>query len=433
MSVSSKAYQYYWQPLRYHPVQSALWNYDGKLAAIVAGRRSGKTVICRRKLALQLPLRKPWPDPIYVYLLPTFAQAKKVAWYPFLNLIPPHWIKEKSKTELSITTIWGSKLYIGGADKPERLEGIPSDFVMIDESCDQQPDLFQRTVLPMLAERDGKCYRLGVPKKDGIGKADFKLFFDRGRRGEGGIASFHWKSADILTPQQIYEMKENMDEQTYREQLEAEFIDIGSSVYYNFHEDNIRDDIYYNPTYEICVGCDFNVSPMSWCLGHYIDGILYIFDELHINNTNTPAVLDFLHSKYRDHLAGWRFFGDATSKARKSNAVRTDYLTIKNDARFGNKRVFFPERNPAVRDRFATVNFAFRNANDKVRLYINNTCKHLINDLNTVAYEEGTTEVEDYSGTDIGHMSDALGYMVYGLMPMRLVNTSIPVVLSTAG
>lgn len=423
-----------WPKLRFHQVQSAFWHYGGRFAAVVAGRRSGKTELCRRKLILNLPLKKPWKNPIYIYLLPTFNQAKKVAWYPILDMIPKEWIAKNgiNRTELSITTRFGSKLYIAGADKPYRIEGIGVDGAVIDESSDQKPGLYGRTIVPMLAERNGFCYRIGVPKRTGIGRIEFRDFYNKGLRGEDGIASFYWKSSDILTEQQIIEAKAQLDDRDFSEQFEAMWQDIGSSVYYNFSEINIRDDIHYDPSQEILVGCDFNVDPMCWTLAHFKDGKLYVFDEVFLKSTNTPASLDHIYNKYYTHNAGWRFYGDATSRSRKTSAVKTDYLIIKNDARFGQKKVFFLLKNPALRDRFASVNAGFKNANDDVRIYVSVNCKHLINDLNSVSYKEGTSEIEDYRGTEIGHMSDGFGYMVYRIMPVKLNNLSVPQVWSTA-
>lgn len=425
----AKRHERYWNKLRYHPVQNQLWHYTGRFAAIVAGRRSGKTDLCRKKLVLQLPVQKPWPDPIYYYILPTFAQAKRVAWKPILNLIPSHWIEDINRQDLCITCKNGSTLYVAGADKPERIEGTPSDFIMVDESSDQKPELM-KTIVPMLAERDGCLYRLGVPKRDGIGKIDFREYFNRGVRGEDGIASFTWKSADILTPAQIYEAKSQMSEEDFVEQFEAAWQDIGSTVYYNFTLLNISHEIIYDPAFEIHVGCDFNVDPMCWTLSHYIDGKVRVFDEIFLRHTNTPKTLDFISNKYAGHLAGWRFYGDATSRSDKTSATKSDYYIIKNDTRFGQKRIYFPERNPSRRNRFAAVNAAFKNANGDIRICINPSCKRLINDFNMVSYQEGTTDVEDYTGTDIGHMSDAFGYQINSLMPVRILDDVVPVVIS---
>lgn len=429
----------YWHRLRDHPIQSqvwdCMWRQNVRFISICAGRRSGKTELCRRRTVGCLPLEKPWPNPIYVYLLPTYSQAKKVAWEPILNLVPKNWIRKKGGIniqDMSIKTIFGSTLYVAGADKPHRIEGIGVDGVVIDESSDQKPGMYGKTIVPMLAERNGWCYRIGVPKRTGIGRIEFRDFWKRGVRGEDGIRSFHWESADILTPQQLAEAKAQLTQEDFDEQFRAKWLDIGSNVYYNFKDHNINDIARYDPTQEICVGCDFNVDPMCWTLSHFSDGKFYVFDEVFLKDTNTPRTMDYLWQKYRDHQRGWRFYGDASSRSRKTNAVKTDYLIIKEDARFGQKKVYFFKKNPHLRDRFASVNAAFSNAAGDIRCYIHPDCKHLINDFNSVSYVEGTSELEDYHGTEIGHMSDGFGYMVQRLMPIKLTYNVVPEVILTA-
>ena len=385
---------------------------------------------------MHLPIKKDWPNPIYVYLLPTFNQARRVAWYPIMDMIPREWIVPRTginRTELSITTVFGSKLYVQGADKPERLEGIPCDGCVIDESSDQRPTLYPRTIVPMLADRNGFCHRIGVPKRSGIGRVQFREFYEKGLRNEDGIASFHWQSKDILTEAQIEEARSQLDPVDFAEQFEASWVDSGSNVYYGFKDANVSFNCVYDPTQEIIVGCDFNVDPMSWMLAHFIDGKLYVFDELAIPNTNTPSVLDILFNRYYTHNAGWRFYGDASSRSNKTSATRSDYLIIKGDARFGQKRVFFPAKNPRVRDRVASVNRAFQTANGNISCFINPRCRKLINDLRIVNYVENTSDIEDYSGTTIGHMSDALGYAIHIIMPIRVGPDSVPAVWSQVG
>ena len=53
-----------------------------------------------------------------------------------------------------------------------------------------------------------------------------------------------------------------------------------------------------------------------------------------------------------------------------------------------------------------------------------------ITDLTMMSYKERTTEPEDYSGTDYGHMSDALGYMIMRILPMRVGQITAPVVVT---
>lgn len=436
-----------WYPLRYHPTQAKLWSFlqnrTKKYISAVAGRGSGKTEIARRFIVQQLAYKKPWPDPLFAYCLPTYPQAKKVAWYPLIQLIPPQWIAKDgiNKTESTITTIFGSKLYIVGMDKPYRIEGLQFDDIVLDESSDQRPGTFSKTVVPMLTHRNGRCIRIGVPKKSGVGRVDFKLFFENGLPTVDGVynhptqASFWWPSEDILTPQQIEEAKGQLDEQEYNEQFRGQWIDSGGTIYYSFSKGNNLADVSYSPGETIIVGCDFNVNPMCWILSHFKDGKLFIFDEIFLRDTNTPAALDHLHKTYgivhAQNNGDFVFCGDASAHSRKTSATRTDYLIIKNDIRFGNKKVFFPQKNPQTRDRYACVNAALCNAESVTRILISTRCKHLINDLMAMSYKEGTTEPEDYTGTDIGHTSDALGYVVFKYMPIKLARIYSPVVITS--
>ena len=442
----------YWMPLRYHATQAALWDYTGPYAAVVAGRGGGKTEIARRKIVYSLAIKKKWPDPMYFYSLPTYPQAKKVAWKPLLNLIPMEWIKgynpkkhkksmEKedltgvSVSDMCITTVFGSCLYVVGMDKPHRIEGLLFDGGIIDESSDQKPGTFKLSLLPTLTHRNPFCWRIGVPKRDGAGRVEFRAFFEKGLRGEAGIKSFHWASEEILTEEQRNSKKDIMTKEDYDEQYRAMWLEAGGTIYHAYSERNVSESAYYRPECEIVVGCDFNVDPMSWTLGHVIDEKLYVFDEIFIKNINTAKTLNHLFQRFEYHENGFRFFCDASASYRKSNADKTDFIIIKNDRRFSKfkeHQVFFFKKNPKLKTRFATVNSLLCNAKGVVKLFIHPKCIHLIDDMKLMSYKKGTMDPENYEGTDIGHISDGLGYKVCRMFPMRLQEDTQPVVITSA-
>jgi hypothetical protein len=49
---------------------------------------------------------------------------------------------------------------------------------------------------------------------------------------------------------------------------------------------------------------------------------------------------------------------------------------------------------------------------------VHKRCKNLIRDLLLRAYKEGTTEPDDYG--DVGHITDALGYVIYTIFPLHV-------------
>ena len=415
-----------WTPLRYHPDQAAALRSTARFVALAAGRGSGKTEISRRRVVMALAQRKPWPDPMYFYALPTVAQAKRVAWKPLKALVPAKWVKAINESAMTIETVFGSTLYVLGLDKPERAEGVQWDGGIVDESCDQRPGHFDRTLLPAMSHRTAWCWRIGVPKRFGKGAAEFKEFWLKGQdASRPEYASWSWPSYDILPPEEIELHRNALDERDFNEQYGASWESASGAIFYAFSEfENVDANVIYDPNRPIIIGSDFNVDPMSWVIGHRTAERLEIFDEIFARNTNTQLTLDLLAEKYGSHTAGFEFYGDASGRARKTSASSSDYILIKNDDRFKKKRVFYPRSNPAVSNRFAATNALLLNAKKQRRCFINPRCKHLIKDLNQRAYKKGSREPDD-SG-DIGHMTDAFGYIIYSRWPVRIVQETMP-------
>jgi hypothetical protein len=99
-------------------------------------------------------------------------------------------------------------------------------------------------------------------------------------------------------------------------------------------------------------------------------------------------------------------------------------LILRGDIRFKRAAVYYPKANPAVVDRFAATNALCCNANKKRRLKIHVRCENLRRDLLARTYIEGTREPDDHG--DVGHMTDALGYLVHRLFPLRTATDNSP-------
>lgn len=407
-----------WFPMRYHREQSLLWRTRARYVAVAAGRGSGKTETARRRVVRYLPVRKPWSDPLYFYALPTYKQARRVAWRPIKALVPREWIRKCNDSEMRIETVFGSTLYVVGLDKPERIEGSQWDGGVVDESSDQKPGAFEKSILPALTHRDGWCWRIGVPKRFGIGAKEFKEICEKWADSSDPMtASFSWPSSTVLTPEQLRWAMENNDPRNFNEQYNATWESASGLMFYAFDGRlNVSREAEYDPGRPIFVGQDFNVDPMCWTLGHLDDPVVY-FDELCIRNTNTQESLDALYKRYENHAGGWEFYGDASGRARKTSATFSDYAIIKNDRRFSPKGVYYLRSNPRVVDRVAAFNAMCRNAAGDRRLLVHPRCVNLIRDLGDRAWREGTREADDYG--DLGHMSDAASYPIYYRHPLR--------------
>ncbi len=419
-----------WTEMRPHAVQQRLWTTKARFAAVVAGRVSGKTELARRRLVTYLRVRKPWSTPRYFYGAPTYKQAKRIGWDKLLELIPKWWIASISYGELKITTIWGTELWVFGLDEPARVEGTEWDGCVLDESSDLVPKTFDVSVYPALVSRRGWCWRIGVPKRFGPSVTEYREFYERCARGdyEDGEA-FTWPSADIQPADVIEHARRNLDPLDYREQFEAQFETIGGLIFQSFDREwNVRPCTYRREK-PMVIGCDFNVNPMCWLLGHQYKDHFEVFDEIFRRDTNTVDTLEYLIGRYPDHEGGFAFFGDATGKARKTAAVSTDYLQILNHKGFkkAGRTVHFPDSNPTNVNAYSCLNALLCNAAKERRLFVDDRCERLIRDFRLRAYKPGTREAADKSGkaTDTGHMSDALCYVIYKLYPPVLERSGV--------
>lgn len=401
-----------WTELRPHDMQSQMWRTNSRFVAAACGRGSGKTELARRRLVRFLPVKKKWADPRYFYGAPTLQQAKRIAWDKILGLVPKEWVANIRYADLVIETIFGSELHVVGLDKPQRIEGDQWDGCVLDESCDLKPGVFNLNILPALTHRNGWCWRIGVPKRHGIGRDDFKGFFD-----STASQSFAWPSSDILEPEALQYARENLDPVDYREQFEATWEHSTGQVFHAFDKDlNIRP-CPYRPDKVLIVGSDFNINPMCWVIGHKWNNRIEIIDELFLRDTNTVAALDVLYHRYASHDSGWEFYGDATGRARKTSANTSDYIQIYNDSRF-QKKISYPKGNPAFVDRIAACNAMFCNADGDRRFFVSPHCKRLIHDLEIRSWKPASREAADTG--DVGHITDALGYAIYRLFPIIL-------------
>jgi len=425
-----------WTPLKYHAKQAAAFHSTTKFINLPCGRGSGKTELARRKIVLSLMQRKPWRKPIYFYALPTYNQAKRVAWKELMDLIPKYWIDPKNGghaniMDMHIKTIFGSELYVLGMDMPQRIEGAQYDGGVVDEACDQKPGSFDLSIKPALTWRDGWVWRIGVPKRTGIGSREFKLACDFGNDPANiDTETYSWPSSDILDPIKLEGYKKSMDPKDYNEQFNASWEQAGGLIFYTFKEHiHIKDSIcQYQPHLPLYIGMDFNVDPMCWVVcqireNHPIcpgEKLLVALDEVFIRNTNTPESLNMLYKKYAFHKERVYFCGDAASHQRRTSASISDYLHIVNfkPANWTDRKVLIPNKNPGLADRFSVCNSVIQSAEGTVRFYVHSKCKRLIDDLNYRAYKEGTSDPNDQD--DAGHMTDALGYLMYSQFPMRV-------------
>jgi hypothetical protein len=426
-----------WYPLKYHPVQAALWLSKHRFNVVPAGRRSGKTEICgKRKLVLRALMGGKWPDWKGFAAAPVRAQAKRIYWNDLKNLVPKSlYAKPPSESNLIIYLINGSEIHVLGMDKPERIEGTPWDHGVLDEYGNMKKSTWPEHVRPALADRKGTCDFIGAPE----GRNHYWDLWNRTKEDTTGTwGGYHWISADILDVEEIEQAKKDLDELVYQQEFEGSFIVFTGAAYYNYNEDihvgKYRQ--YYNPAEPLVFCFDFNVAPGTASviqeIQHWPNGYVSIADrtvtaimgEAYIkSNSNTVRICKKLIEEWGEHEGYVFCYGDVTGGAKGSAKIAgSDWDLIKGELQpvFGDRLKFrVPSANPRERQRVNAVNSRLLNTFGDPSFVIDGQhAEHVVKDFEGVRVDDAG-EIDKKRDLNLTHLSDGIGYYIHKEFPIR--------------
>lgn len=388
------------------------------------GRRSRKTLISMRKVQYAA-MRTPGGR--YFHGAPTWSQAKDIFWERLKRNTRPFWSKAPSESELAVYLRNGAEIHVEGLDKAERVEGQPWHGCHITEFPNTKPDAWPAHIRPVLSDTLGFAILDGVPE----GRNhfyDLALYACNGiipetRPYDGAFADngdwcyYHWFSSDVLTASEIEEARRNLDERTFRQEYEGQFLSYEGVLYYNFdRQRNVSESLAkYNPLCPLFLSTDFNKTPMVWVVGQLDGRIGRIVDELEISfNAKTQATAQLFCERYANHQARTVYVtGDASGQHESIRDFTSDYVIIDDVLRSNGWRVVMdvPPANPNVNNRVNLACSLLHTITGNVRLFINPSCARLINDYerNTSDGKGGKEKKDQYQT----HASDAADYLVW--------------------
>ena len=399
---------------------------------ICFGRQSGKSTYGNNKLLDRAFTKQ---NGIYWFVGPTYRLAEQMHDRAKFALHKNGVIKDKSDSDFMIQLKYSnSRIFYKSGDRPESLLGETLDGAIIDEAAKQDEIVWSRYVFPMLGTTNGWADILSTP--DGL-----NWFYDMFEKNKTNFrwGSFHAPSTEcpFWSKDMLEEAKASMSPDLYAQEILAEFRDIGTGTCYStFGMHNILDQNpfadagqAYSPHLPILVGMDFNLSPMCWILGQAKHRDIYWQEEIcqlraDSGLSPTQSAAEDLVRRVKHHKAGVVLIGDASGKAGQRSAPggQSDYDTIKQSLRAAG--VLFqdktPDSNPGIKDRVNTVCAALRAADGSTHMWFNNQCKVAIKDMRRRAWKTGAASLAfDNSNPQIGHMSDAVGYPVCILAPIK--------------
>ena len=395
---------------------------------VPAGRRSGKTERAKRKLVKRAIRGTGFDRPRFFAAAPTRDQAKRIYWSDLKAMVPKVLIADVSESELRISLKTGAELWVVGLDKPERIEGSPWDGGVLDEYGNMKAKAWPENVRPALADRHGWCDMIGVPE----GRNHYYDLWQAAKAGTEGWAGYHWKSADILDPDEVEAARRDLDELTFQQEYEGSFVSFEGRAYYPFTEPThcARLRHIYDPAQSLALCFDFNVAPGVCAIAQErklpsgTEGTAVIGEVYIPRNSNTPAVCRKILQDWGAHQGKVVCYGDATGGAGGTAKVAgSDWDIVRRElAAFGDRLSFrVPKANPRERARVNAVNARLKAGDGTIRLQIDpQTAPHVVRDLEGVTLlEGGSGEIDKRADESLTHISDGLGYYISEMFPIQ--------------
>jgi hypothetical protein len=382
----------------------------------VCGRRFGKTAA-----AIERALRKMRRRKLRGWIIaPTRDMVKDLFWETLKERADRlHWKVKTNENDLTIERLsTGARYRLLSGEKPERKRGRGLDDVIIDEAADMDASLWPEVIRPALIDRKGTALIQGTP----AGRNHFYELWNS-TAGDPTWGRFQFKTIDnpYLPRDEIEHLRATLDDRTFRQELEADFVEYLGAAY-SYHDPDVhRKEYPFNPNREIMVCCDFNIDPCIWELGQPLDvpiDIEYIFDEICQRNTTIWRMCAEVKRRIVGLYAGndqaarehrLVFYGDFTSaKRRDVSAGNSSWQIIRQEFEQWNA-TFNLKQNPRVVDRLNAMNGAMRSSDGKVHFAYSKRAIELNKDFDMCS---GDDVLKKAVVGDRTHASDGVGYMM---------------------
>ena len=425
-----------WKPLRYVPEQARFWRClsSTRFNVGTAGRRSGKTCLAKRHLALSAmqPVR---PHAMYFAAGPTRPFAKAVFWDDLKAMLGPAIRGKPNETELEIKLKVGSTICVRSLDEPSRIEGVPWSGGLVTECADINRDAWWQHVRPSLDTEfndggpPGWCCLEGTPSGCTWYHADLVLKIQSGELPAATWAHHTWLSSAVLSPEAIMEAKRSLPPELYEQEYEGKFISFAGRAIYNFDAALNCQPLVYDPKAPLLLGFDWNVDPGTAVVMQEYPFGTGVVDEVWIpRNSNTEAVCHVLMERYGTHAGPVELYGDATGGARHtSQTMGSDIDIARRELKFtGGVAIKFPAANPSERARVNALNARCLNGLGERQFYVDGAkCPQVVLDLSNVGVVEGGSgQIDKKADVRRGHLLDCVSYVVEARHPIAGLPTA---------
>ena len=211
-----------------HTHQREIAQNKSRFKVIRGGRRGGKTALEVETLAYKAVSGA---DRNVFYIAPTQIQARSIIWESLKARLASVGEASEQRLEMKVPTVDGgfSTIKVAGWENRENFRGQSAYHITFDET-DTMKDFFigwQEIFRPALIDTGGTADFIGTPKKENPNLRRLE------KEGDIEWACFHFSSWDnpTLPVLELEKAKEEMDADTYRQEIMAEYVDNAGSLF----------------------------------------------------------------------------------------------------------------------------------------------------------------------------------------------------------
>ena len=207
---------------------------------VIVHRRGGKTVFAINHL-IKAALTNKNPYPRYAFISPYRLQGKSTAWdylKQFSSAIPGTKFNESElRVDFSVNN---SRIQIIGAENSSAIRGQYFDGIIVDETQNISPDLFDTILRPCLSDRRGFAIFIGTP----MGRNWFFDLHEKAKTQKDWFTCvFKASQTKIIPKEELEAAKLAMSPESYEQEFECSFqAGISGSYFGNIIEELEKED-----------------------------------------------------------------------------------------------------------------------------------------------------------------------------------------------
>ena len=216
-------WDFQWKPRNY---QIELLSSPARFKICVWHRRAGKSMAVFNDQVCKAISKVG----IYYYVLPTYRQAKQVAWDKLVkDHVPRQIVSKMNESELAIYYKNGSIQRFVGCEDPDKLRGINVNDVVFDEFSEEKAEIWDAIFQPILRENKGTATFIFTPK----GKNHAWLLLQRARLNpnEWFWSIKGYEDTETFTKDEIEEIKKNTTQAMFEQEYGCHFMDGAGSFF----------------------------------------------------------------------------------------------------------------------------------------------------------------------------------------------------------